>query len=200
MGPLTWKPKLLTIKDVDGQFVRICSYDTGIVLMLAAYAGLNVKAKDRPSICHCPGLADLKRIRNQAQSDDMCTDVKPDLFDDESAPQQPQKKKKRIAHRTHQENKELKDNVGAFLVKLDDTHSAWLKRPIHACEDIIVKFEEDSLTNVFQFIVDGGLDMENLYTKRPYRDRATGVRDPRRRETIEEPMDDVSTLSDAGEG
>ncbi len=184
MGSTTWKPKLLTIADLQEKFVHIDPSNASLVTMLAQRAGVDVQVKEKPSLTRCPGMALLKKIRNDHQSADMKSHVKPraNLFGDDvqeeveaDGDRQDKKRKKntKVERRTQFELAELRANAGVFKVQLDDGRAAWLKRPILANDEIVVQFDDVSLGNVFTFIIDHGITHEQLFAKRQY--RASGV-------------------------
>ena len=71
IGAVKWSPQTCFIGDEE--CVELCPGDYGLVSIVAAAAGMDLKAcsKRRPSLTHVPGLAALKELRDKAQAGEL---------------------------------------------------------------------------------------------------------------------------------
>ena len=113
------------------------------------------------------GFSNLKLTRNKAQAEHLDPSravSKQSLFDDA----QPVVKK---ARRTRDELAEKRDNPSTCEVLLDNGVAVWLERPVLDCDPIVIKFTESNVRSVLEYIVAGGINMDNMYTRRAYTKR-----------------------------
>ena len=165
-GCQAWKPKVVTVG--DDKCVKLTPSDFGLVSVVATLNGVTgLKSKERPSLTNCKGYLALKQVRNRAQAKeiDPGSDRKK-LFDDEAVDDN--KKRKRSANAVA----DLRVNPQLFAVDvgIDGSYAeAWMQRPISSTDDIVVKADDESLSNVIKFIAKTEFDVSDLYARRAYR-------------------------------
>ena len=169
IGDKVWVPTILTVG--GDSCTRLNPYDYAFVSIVALAAGVaSIKYKDRPTVGLLDGYTAIKRIRNAAQAVEMQPPApKRKLFggDVDDCP------RNALPKRSHCDIAEQYRNPQMFKVSLpsqdgqSSTH-VWLQRPIKATDEIVIKLDQDNLSNMIEFIVERGVTRELLCQKRTY--------------------------------
>ena len=151
--------------------VKIEPSNAYLTAMLAGCAGLKVDAVGKPSMTSCKRIADIMDIRNTAQANEIDPGrVKPknNLFESQQADAvvRPRRGSGQVTH--------MRDNPQLFRIDLpsdDGVKHAWVQRPIRRADALVVRLDRDneSLTNVFTFIVSSGFSIDDVTSKRKYK-------------------------------
>ena len=164
---------------IEGEmFVKLRGSDQTLGRALASAAGLHDQVKGlRPSIGGCPGYNTLVQMRNKQQSVDVAkpvvSSVLQSLFARSSqlaegvassdTSDTPAKRR-----RSTREVLELRDNMKSFRMRLNDTITVIVARPICNDDDLCVKCDAANVAAVLSFINDAGLTKDNFLSRRSY--------------------------------
>ena len=176
-GSRRWSFQTCMVGDVE--CVELNPNDRGLVLMVAAEAGLDCrrlgKSRPQPSLSNADGFIALKEIRDKAQAMELegggSTQATPkkSMFDDEV--KVTPKKKRRMSMQVLSERRESPE----LFTMMVDGMPVVAQRPILSRDKLIVKLETESLVNAIKFIVSKGVTDECLLKKRQYGAHGKGV-------------------------
>ena len=168
LGAVKWSPQTCFIGDEE--CVELCPGDYGLVSLVAAAAGMDLKAcsKRRPSLTCVPGFVELKELRDKAQADELrgagpSKSMFADAEEEEGATRARKRKKA-----TKMSMAERRENPEIFTF-LADGMPIEAQRPIQRRDKIVVKLNEASLENAVKFIASRGVSEDDLFLKRGYR-------------------------------
>ena len=164
-----WTVPANSCKRVGGAvFVKLSGTDRSLVHLLGHVGGLGLGAKDYGSLAPCVGLQRLREMRLQKQKEAIEASPADALFDD--AVSRPRKKRREPQYRFSDRGEDptiLELPMGAAVL------SAWRPR-----DDMWVELTKESISAVLNFIIENGIDKEDLLQTRAYvKKQASGFDD-----------------------
>jgi hypothetical protein len=164
-----WKPKLITVDQTE--CIKLSPAEPGLCSIIASMAELNVSTSARPTLRNVDGFVELKRKRNLAQASELIeapASSKRRLFNTTADEDTPPKKK---VKQTHDQLTRLRNNPSMFEVDVSHDAPVCFQRPIKHADDMIIRLDDESVKNAFEFIVNHGvgIDADDMFKKRAYR-------------------------------
>ena len=172
VGDVVWTPKKLQHVG-DDIFVHIGPYDYGLVTVLIQGMGFKIKYKDRPSLAQTPGYKALCSQRNSHQASEMQSDPtkaarssRKRLFGGSS----PKKKAKRQSAQAMKEKRQAPETFVVALPAIGSFPSSGVTmiRPVKCNDELFVKGDPENVKATLWFIIEHGLAIDMLLSKRGY--------------------------------
>ena len=170
---IAWKIARENVQTVEGiQYVKLKPYDPTFVRFVVGNE-VELPKKSRPSLGKLFGFQELVRLRNAAVAAEAKTEdaAATSLFGEDTAETSSKRKPRLNAARL----KELRDSPVAMEVGIPGADarpalSVSCLKPVHPNDDIWLQMDPDSLEHVVLFIRSQGIAVEDLLSKRAYRD------------------------------
>jgi hypothetical protein len=143
------------------QFIKLPAYDQGLVRCIAE--GMVDKLPKNPTLSKCSGFAELVKLRNEQQADDLTPACKGAALFEESDIQGGKRVKMSAKDR-----RELRDTPTAVSVNVEGVIVPMV-RPAHPCDDLCVMMKDTIIDHIVQFIRSKGITADTLESKRAYR-------------------------------
>ena len=177
-GKVEWKIMPKRVQEIDGtEFVKIQPHDKGFIRL--ASEGIVASVPRNATLCHCEGMKELLRLRNEKQRSDFeAAAPRPEpcgLFD---APpgEEPAKKRARSMLKRAQQ-RELRQSPELLSMDLPATEehgepvTIKVVRPAHPCDDLCIELAPEPIERVIAFIRYMGISSHMLVKKRRYERR-----------------------------
>ena len=179
LNDVEWRPRSFEV-DVYGETKRMLTIvPTELPLCNAIAAALELgkfKQTDSPSIATCPGYLLAKQLRNETQAAQIASSDK-GLFDDEAESdiegKQKKAKKAKSLRRPMAEMSKQRTHMELFAVKLDESRSVVMRRPVLGTDAITIECDSTNIKNLLTFFIDKGISREDLLKKRDWRASGT---------------------------
>ena len=174
-----WKVPFAAIKAVDGEeFVKVTPYDQSFVKLLCFGCLELPKNAYKLSAAGLPGFKDIICLRNAVAFADVQDSGAPEelLFGRQVASD----KKAKTPRVNAAKLKDMPSAPNVFEFEVPGVGSApplnvSMLRPVHPCDDLAVKLDEDTLEHVVAFIRDRGIEFDTLNTRRQYGQEEPGT-------------------------
>ena len=166
-----WKVPADAIKVVEGaEFVKVTPYDQSFVKLLCFGCLQLPKNAYKLSAASLDGFREVLRLRNAAAFKDVDGGDAPELMLFASTAATPKAKARRL---NAAQLKDMRDAPSVFEFEVPGAGDnppllVSMLRPIHPCDDLSIKLDEDTLEHVVAFIRDQGITVDTLTTRRQY--------------------------------
>lgn len=170
-GKVEWKIAAKNIRIVDGtEFVKLAAHDASFVRFVCEGAVSDIPKN--ATLSHSPGFQQLKDLRNQKQAEELqsspAQEPKRALFEDEAPPATKRYKRSSV------ELQELRSSPCVITIDVPGVGggpplSIQVLRPVHPCQDIVIKFDPQTIQHIVLFIRESGITTDTVSSKRHYK-------------------------------